>query len=78
MLDEQADLLPYDRKFEFPRENLQLGQQLGIGAFGVVFKATAKGILPNEDETTVAVKMLKNIAGDEVCWIFPISPEILT
>lgn len=65
-LDEQADLLPYDRKFEFPREKLQLGQQLGTGAFGVVFKATAKGIIAHEAETTVAVKMLKSIAGEEV------------
>lgn len=68
MLDEQADLLPYDKKFEFSRENLELGQQLGAGAFGVVFKATAKGILSHEEETIVAVKMLKSIASDEVCF----------
>ena len=67
-LDEQADLLPYDRKFEFPKENLQLGQQLGNGAFGVVFEATAKGIVAGEEETTVAVKTVKSIAGDEVCF----------
>lgn len=28
-LNEQADLLPYDKRFEFPREKLKLGQQLG-------------------------------------------------
>ncbi len=33
-LDEQIDLLPYDNKWEFPRENLKLGQVLGQGAFG--------------------------------------------
>lgn len=65
-LDKQADLLPYDRKFEFPREKLQIGKQLGTGAFGVVFQATAIGILSHEEETTVAVKMLKSIVGDEV------------
>lgn len=66
MLDEQADLLPYDRRYEFPRNRLQLGVQIGTGAFGIVFKATAKGILPQEDETTVAVKMVNSIAGYEV------------
>lgn len=65
-LDEQADLLPYDQKFEFPREKLQLGKQLGTGAFGVVFKATANGMIAHEVETIVAVKMVKGIAGYEV------------
>ncbi|XP_051172490.1 vascular endothelial growth factor receptor 1-like isoform X2 [Leptopilina boulardi] len=58
-LDDQAEHLPYDRKWEFPREKLELGKQLGSGAFGVVRKARAKGILENEEVTTVAVKMVK-------------------
>jgi len=33
-LDEQIDLLPYDNKWEFSRENLKLGPILGQGAFG--------------------------------------------
>ncbi|XP_055307021.1 leucine-rich repeat-containing protein 7-like, partial [Sitodiplosis mosellana] len=37
-LDVQADLLPYDRKYEFPRNKLKLGKQLGAGAFGIVSK----------------------------------------
>ncbi|XP_054082940.1 mast/stem cell growth factor receptor Kit isoform X2 [Zeugodacus cucurbitae] len=65
-LDEQADLLPYDRAFEFPREKLKLGKQLGAGAFGVVLKADAEGIRPGEKETVVAVKMVKRIADNEV------------
>lgn len=65
-LDEQADLLPYDKKYEFSRERLKLGKQLGAGAFGVVVKGTAHGILPYEDETTVAVKMVKQTADNEV------------
>lgn len=65
-LDEQADLLPYDRKFEFPKEKLKLGKQLGTGEFGIVFMAKAKGILSHEVESTVAVKTLKGIAGYEV------------
>lgn len=65
-LDEQADLLPYDRKYEFPRDRLKLGKQLGAGAFGVVIKGVAQGILPYEDETIVAVKMVKQMADNEV------------
>lgn len=65
-LDEQADLLPYDREFEFPREKLKLGKQLGAGAFGVVLKAHAEGIRPEEKESVVAVKMVKRNANNEV------------
>uniref|UniRef100_A0A1A9WWA6 Receptor protein-tyrosine kinase n=1 Tax=Glossina brevipalpis TaxID=37001 RepID=A0A1A9WWA6_9MUSC len=65
-LDEQADLLPYDRGFEFPREKLKLGKQLGAGAFGVVLKAHAEGIKPEEKESVVAVKMVKRNANNEV------------
>lgn len=65
-LDEQADLLPYDKKYEFPREKLKLGKQLGAGAFGIVIKGIAQGILPYEDETIVAVKMVKQMADNEV------------
>lgn len=65
-IDEQADLLPYDKKFEFPREKLKLGKQLGAGAFGVVVKATAQGLLHYEEETIVAVKMVKKQTDNEV------------
>ena len=34
-LDEQASLLPYNKKYDFDGENLKLGKQLGEGAFGV-------------------------------------------
>lgn len=65
-LDEQAHLLPYDSRFEFPRNKLDLGKQLGSGAFGIVVKAQATGILNHEDETIVAVKMVKKIEDNEV------------
>lgn len=65
-LDVQADLLPYVKKFEFPRNKIKLGKQLGAGAFGIVYEAMAEGILEHEKETKVAVKMLKNIASNEV------------
>lgn len=65
-LDEQADLLPYDKKYEFPRDKLKLGKQLGSGAFGVVVKAEAEGIVAHEESTTVAVKTVKPNADNEV------------
>ncbi|XP_052893749.1 vascular endothelial growth factor receptor 1 [Anopheles moucheti] len=65
-LDEQADLLPYNSEYEFPKERLKLGKQLGTGAFGVVMKATATRIMVNEDDTTVAVKMVKKQTDNEV------------
>ncbi|XP_056112829.1 KIT proto-oncogene, receptor tyrosine kinase b [Rhinichthys klamathensis goyatoka] len=51
--------LPYDPKWEFPRERLRFGRILGSGAFGKVVAATAYGLLSADTVTTVAVKMLK-------------------
>jgi FMS-like tyrosine kinase 1 len=58
-VDDQADLLPYNKSYEFPRESLKLGKQLGSGAFGRVLKAQAIGINAWERSSTVAVKMVK-------------------
>ncbi|CAH0721653.1 unnamed protein product, partial [Brenthis ino] len=63
-IDEQAELLPYDERFEFPSEKLQFGKQLGAGAFGVVYKAEARGIINAEETTTVAVKTVKKTADN--------------
>ncbi|KAM4544380.1 receptor-type tyrosine-protein kinase FLT3-like [Fundulus diaphanus] len=49
----------YDKKWEFPRENLELGKELGSGAFGMVVQATAYGIHHPGVSQQVAVKMLK-------------------
>ncbi|XP_051266112.1 receptor-type tyrosine-protein kinase FLT3 isoform X1 [Dicentrarchus labrax] len=49
----------YDPKLEFPRENLELGDELGSGAFGMVVQATAYGINKPGVSQQVAVKMLK-------------------
>lgn len=64
-LDEQASLLPYDKRWEFPRDRLKLGQILGQGAFGKVLRAEAIGLYEDEKSTTVAVKMLKERADIE-------------
>ena len=51
--------IPIDKRWEFPRERLFLGSVLGSGAFGVVYKAQATGIMNKNHETIVAVKTLK-------------------
>ncbi|XP_055305898.1 neuroglian-like isoform X2 [Sitodiplosis mosellana] len=64
-LDEQAELLPYDRKYEFSRGKLKFGRRLGAGSFGVVVEAVAQEIVPNENETTVAIKTIQKSADFE-------------
>ncbi|PSN38416.1 hypothetical protein C0J52_16327, partial [Blattella germanica] len=73
-VDEQAELLPYDKKWEFPEERLKLGKLLGAGAFGVVMKAEAIGILEYEETTTVAVKMVKS--GADLSYIKALASEL--
>ncbi|XP_011817092.1 PREDICTED: mast/stem cell growth factor receptor Kit isoform X2 [Colobus angolensis palliatus] len=51
--------LPYDHKWEFPRNRLSFGKTLGAGAFGKVVEATAYGLIESDAAMTVAVKMLK-------------------
>lgn len=54
--------LPYNEKWEFPRNNLQFGKTLGAGAFGKVVEATAFGLGTEDAVLKVAVKMLKSTA----------------
>ncbi|MGH0118259.1 UNVERIFIED_CONTAM: hypothetical protein FKN15_049280 [Acipenser sinensis] len=51
--------LPYNVKWEFPRDKLRLGKILGAGAFGKVVEATAYGLGKEDTVLRVAVKMLK-------------------
>ncbi|XP_073668333.1 macrophage colony-stimulating factor 1 receptor isoform X2 [Paramisgurnus dabryanus] len=51
--------LPYNEKWEFPRDKLKLGKTLGAGAFGKVVEATAYGLGKDDNILRVAVKMLK-------------------
>ncbi|XP_053296784.1 macrophage colony-stimulating factor 1 receptor 2 [Pleuronectes platessa] len=57
--------LPYNHKWEFPRDKLRLGAVLGSGAFGKVVEATAYGMGTDDNVTRVAVKMLKPSAHSE-------------
>ncbi|XP_069555354.1 platelet-derived growth factor receptor alpha [Brachyistius frenatus] len=54
--------LPYDSKWEFPRDRLVLGRILGSGAFGKVVEGTAYGLSCSQPVMKVAVKMLKPTA----------------
>ncbi|NXO34182.1 CSF1R factor, partial [Locustella ochotensis] len=57
--------LPYNEKWEFPRNNLQFGKTLGAGAFGKVVEATAFGLGKEHSVLKVAVKMLKASADTD-------------
>lgn len=54
--------LPYDSRWEFPRDRLVLGRILGSGAFGKVVEGTAYGLSRSQPVMKVAVKMLKPAA----------------
>ncbi|XP_057680173.1 vascular endothelial growth factor receptor 1 [Corythoichthys intestinalis] len=59
-IDERCERLRYDPdQWEFPRDRLKLGKNLGRGAFGKVVQASAFGIDNTSSCSTVAVKMLK-------------------
>ena len=64
-------LFQFDKRWEFPRQNLILGEVIGEGEFGKVHIATAIDLKTEQDEETfdgqvspstkqVAVKMLKS------------------
>lgn len=64
-MDEQTGCLPYDPKWEFPKDRLRMGMILGQGAFGRVMKAEAIGIGDSQDVVIVAVKMVKDCTDKE-------------
>ncbi|KAJ8918921.1 hypothetical protein NQ315_016823 [Exocentrus adspersus] len=61
-----ATLNPKLEKLEFPRNDIIYMRDLGQGAFGSVFQAKAPGLIPGEEFTVVAVKMLKDDASDDM------------
>ncbi|XP_047735886.1 vascular endothelial growth factor receptor 1 isoform X5 [Hyalella azteca] len=61
MVEDQADLLPYDTSFEVPRDRIKIGRQLGSGAFGRVVKADVD-LHGDQNYRPVAVKMTKSMS----------------
>lgn len=61
-----AQLNPKLEMLEFPRNNIIYVRDLGQGAFGRVFQAKAPGLVPGEEFTNVAVKMLKEEASEDL------------
>ncbi|XP_044010265.1 vascular endothelial growth factor receptor kdr-like [Aphidius gifuensis] len=64
-VNEQVNLLGYDKKWEFPRDKLKLGKQLGSGHFGIVKKAEAQDIYNDNSTTIVAVKEIEKSTETE-------------
>uniref|UniRef100_A0A8D8X451 Fibroblast growth factor receptor homolog 2 n=1 Tax=Cacopsylla melanoneura TaxID=428564 RepID=A0A8D8X451_9HEMI len=56
--------VPRDDTWEFPRQDLILGEMLGEGNFGKVVRAEAHNIIRPDTVTSVAVKMLKDDHSD--------------
>lgn len=48
-----------DKQWLFPYDQLEIGEDLGSGAFGVVKKAVAHNVRADGSSIVVAVKMLK-------------------
>lgn len=55
----QAKLLRYRKEFEYLVDKLKMGKKLGAGAYGIVMKAIAEDLGPEQRELEVAVKMTK-------------------
>lgn len=51
---------------EYPRESIIYIRDLGQGHFGMVVQAEARGIVPGREQSTVAVKVLKEGASVQV------------
>ncbi|KAJ7350232.1 hypothetical protein OS493_037695 [Desmophyllum pertusum] len=53
-LIEQVNKLPYDKRWEFPREQLHFGKVLGSGAFGEVYLAEAEGSIISDNISAIS------------------------
>ncbi|XP_077500568.1 tyrosine-protein kinase transmembrane receptor Ror2-like [Amblyomma americanum] len=61
-----ARLHPRLEKLEYPRNDIIYLRDIGQGAFGRVFQAKAPGLIKGDEFTTVAVKMLKEEASEDL------------
>lgn len=60
-----ATLSPKLESLEYPRNSIVYIRDIGAGAFGRVFVAKAPGLVPGEESTLVAVKVLREEANEE-------------
>ncbi|XP_033122318.1 muscle, skeletal receptor tyrosine protein kinase-like [Anneissia japonica] len=64
--------------FEYPRNDVIYIKDIGEGAFGRVFQARVPHLVPDEKETIVAVKMLKDDADADTMRYFNREAEVIT
>lgn len=62
-------MLIQDPHWEFPRENLEIGESLGNGEFGLVFKAIAKNIKDFKG-TLQSFRVNNYVSSYSMCHIF--------
>lgn len=58
-------MLIQDPHWEFPREDLEIGESLGKGEFGLVFKAVAKNI--KDFKGTLHLFRVNNYGSNNYC-----------
>ncbi len=69
------EFLPYfGERWEFPRSRLDLGEQIGRGAYGCVIRGTCRGVYDQHDVIPVAVKTL--LPNAEKCHYLALLKEI--
>jgi len=73
-----AQIHPKLELLEYPRNDIIYIRDIGQGAFGRVFQGKAPGLLPGEEFTTVAVKMLKEEASEDMAADFEKEALILS
>ena len=62
---------------KFPRNGIVYISELSQGNFGVVIKAQAKNIIPGEESTTVAIKVLKEGSNDQTAKNFFVEATLM-
>jgi len=70
-------LHPRLEQLEYPRNDIIYIRDIGQGAFGRVFQGKAPGLIPGEEFTTVAVKMLKDEATEDMTLDFEREANLL-
>ena len=62
-IKEQANVIPYDPKLELDRQHFTLGEMLGSGNSGTVYKGQIVGLFYPNSKTTVAIKTINDTSS---------------